>query len=183
MGNNGGGFINSGRGDDAGALAELRGMLGEEQYQLVRRRLERTRELLRDPQPLTPADAEVLRAAVAPLLRDVAATGLTVPGIRAEAHEDREWAVCGWIAEPGGYGQGIWIMRDRSPAEQVAELAEQFQQWASDQLADSGRPPAWPPCRAHDLDHGVGADVQDGSAVWVCGDSGTVISLIGSLPT
>jgi hypothetical protein len=49
----------------------MREMLGDEMYQ----RMQRSRELLRNPRPLSDADAEVLRAALAPVLRDVAAPG------------------------------------------------------------------------------------------------------------
>ena len=106
-------------------------------------------DLMWNPRPLSEPDAAVLRAAAAPLLRDLTAAGKPVPEIRAEAHEDRDGAVCGWIAEPGGYGQGIWVPRDRSPAEQLVELAGQFQDWADEQLDDGGRSSQWPLCPEH----------------------------------
>jgi len=172
LGNNGGGFFT--RGDDEA----VRQSLGEEHYQ----RMRRTMELMRNPRPLTEADAAVLRAAVAPLLRDLAATGMPLPDIRTEAHEDRECAVCGWIAMPGGFGQGVWVLRDHSHAEQVAELAEQFQNWAADYLVEAGHSPDWPACPAHGGDRGLAAEVRDGAAVWVCREDGRVISPIGALP-
>jgi aminoglycoside phosphotransferase (APT) family kinase protein len=155
----------------------IRERLGAEVYQ----RVQRTRELLRSPQPLTEADAAVLRAAAAPLLRDLAATRMPVPDIRSEAHEDRPWAVCGWIAGRGATGQGVWVMRDGSSAGQVRELAEQFQSWASDVLAGAGQSPEWPLCPEHDRGHGLMADVRDGAAVWVCLHPDHVIAPIGAL--
>jgi hypothetical protein len=174
VGNNGGGFFRS---NDPESAAAMREMLGDEMYQ----RMQRSRELLRNPRPLSDADAEVLRAALAPVLRDVAATGLRLPEIRYEAHEDREWSVCGWIAEPGGFGEGISVMRDRPHAEQVWQLAEQFQNWAADQLVDAGRTPTWPLCPEHDLAHGLEPDVRNSSAVWVCLETDRVIASIGAL--
>jgi hypothetical protein len=152
-------------------------MLGEEVYQ----RMQRTRELLRHPQPLTEPDAAALRAAAAPLLRDLAATGMPVPDIRTEAYEDRPWSVCGWIAGPGMPGQGVWVTRGGSPADRVRELAEQFQNWASDVLVDAGQPPQWPLCPEHDRGHGLMPEVSDGAAVWVCPCPDHVIAPIGAL--
>ena len=68
----------------------------------------------------------VLRAVLAPVLADLAASGVSPPDIREEAHEDREESVCAWIQGPGITGEGISVILDRSPAEQVAELAERF---------------------------------------------------------
>jgi hypothetical protein len=172
-GNNGGGFF-SGRNPEV-----IRDMLGEEVYQ----RVQRTRELLRNPQPLTEADAAMLWAALAPVLRDLTATRMPVPDIRAEAHEDRPWSVCGWIAQPGGFGQGIWVVRDAPHANQVWELAEQFQNWASDVLVDAGQTPEWPLCPEHNRRHGLMADVRDGAAVWICLHPEHVIAPIGALPS
>jgi hypothetical protein len=170
-GSNGGGVFSS-RNPEV-----VREMLGEEVYQ----RMQRTRELLRHPQPLTEADAAVLRAAAAPLLRDLAATRMPLPDIRTEAYEDRPWSICGWIAGRGMTGQGIWVMRDGSPADQVRELAEQFRNWASDVLVDAGQSPEWPPCPEHDRGHGLWADVRGGAAVWVCLHPDHVIAPIGAL--
>ena len=52
-------------------------------------RRDRSRALSRNPRPLSARQAAILREAVAPLLRDMAATGQTPPEIRAEAHADR----------------------------------------------------------------------------------------------
>ena len=59
----------------------IRERLGAEVYQ----RVQRTRKPPRSPQPLTEADAAVLRAAAAPLLRDLAATRMPVPDIGTQA--------------------------------------------------------------------------------------------------
>jgi hypothetical protein len=125
----------------------------------------------------------VLRQAVAPLLTDLAASGLSLPDIREEAHEERELAsACGWIQGPGGTGQGISVPLDSPAAEQVMWLAEQFQDWAADQLHDAGRPPEWPACPQHPIPpRRLEPEVRDGRASWVCLESGQVIWPIGEL--
>ena len=69
----------------------------------------------------------MLRAAAAPLPRDMEATGQGLSSTREEAHDDRgQDAVCAQLQRPGGqYGQGISIALCRSPATQFCYLAEQ----------------------------------------------------------
>jgi len=188
LGDNGGGFFHV-RADDPGALAAareelmapLREMAGEEEFA----RIQRSRELGEHPRPLTDVERSVLRETAAPLLRDLAATGMSLPDIREEAHEDPGTeAVCAWIQEPGGTGQGICIWLGNPPARQLEQLAEQFQGWAADRLHDAGRSPGWPGCPehpGHPAPHRLEPDVRDGAAVWVCLENGRVIGKIGTL--
>jgi len=91
----------------------MRETLGEEGFA----GLQRSWELGQTPRPLTDTERAVLRRVVAPLLADLAASGLPVPDIRAEAHEEREESVCGWIQGPDGTGEGIcWTPRRPSRA-------------------------------------------------------------------
>jgi hypothetical protein len=127
-------------------------------------------------------EAAVLRQAAEPLLADLAASSLDVPDIRDEAHEEREAAVCGWIQGPGQTGEGIWVLLDSPPAEQVTQLAEQVQNWAADQLHDAGRPPEWPQCPQHPSPpHRLDPQLRDGRASWVCWQTGQVIWPVGEL--
>lgn len=129
------GFLGPG---DVGAPSRVEAVLGPGAC----RRVLAARELALNPRPLTDMEAAVLRDAAAPLLADLAATGMPAPDIRYEAREDRDGeAVCGFIQGPGITGEGIWVYLDRSPAEQVAELAEQVQNWAADRLHDAGQRP------------------------------------------
>jgi hypothetical protein len=178
LGSNGGGFVNV-RGDDPGALAAMREMMGAESFA----RWPRSQELLEHPRPLTDMERSVLREAAAPLLADLAARGMSLPDIREEAREERaEASVCAWIQGPGRAGEGIWVLLESSPEERVAQLAEQFQNWAADQLLDAGLPPRWPACPEHPSSpHRLEPDVRDGAAVWVCWESGHVIGAIGAL--
>lgn len=187
LGDNGGGFFRV-RADDPAALAAareelqapLRAMVGEEEFG----RIQRSRELREHPRLLTDQERSVLREAAAPLLRDLAATGMSLPDIRDEAHEDGgAGAVCAWIQGPGPTGEGLRIWLDSSPARQVEQLAGQFQSWAADQLHDAGRPPGWPGCPDHEHPdpYRLEPDVRDAAAVWVCLGSGQVIAEIGAL--
>jgi hypothetical protein len=179
------GFFFTSRSDDPDAVeleaqrtARLRAMLGDEDYE----RLERSRALSRHPRPLTPEESSVLRAAVAPLLRDMEATGRALPDIREEAHEERgEDAVCAWIQESGGiYGQGISVLRNSAPADRLFFLAEQLQSWAGDVQVDPGRRP-WPDCPDHTGSHTLAPDTRDEVAVWYCPETGHVIARMGML--
>jgi hypothetical protein len=182
---NGGGFVNLRRGDpdraqvEAEYAARVRAMVGDEAYE----RIGRSRALGLNPRPLTGEEKVILGAAVAPLLRDMEATGQALPGIREEAHEDLgEDAVCAWIQEPGsGCGQGIRVLCYYSPGEQLCSLAEQVQDWAADVQVDPGRRP-WPDCPDHPGSHALIPDTRDGTAVWCCPQGGHVIAEIGLLP-
>ncbi len=175
-GNNGGGFF---RLDDPAAVAAMRERMGAEAFDSW----QRSRELSRRPRPPDDRERAVLREAAAPLLADLTASGMSLPDIREEAHEERAAAsVCAWIQGPDGTGEGISVMLDSSPAERVAELAEQFQNWAADQLHEAGRLPAWPRCPEHPSSpHRLEPEVRDGAAVWACLESGQVIWAIGAL--
>lgn len=139
------------------------------------------RRLLANPRPLSEPEQAVLRQAVAPLLADLATSGLSLPDIRDEAHEERAApSTCGWIEGPGRTGEGISVRLDSSAAEQVAQLAEQIQNWAADQLHDSGHTSEWPACPRHrDAPHRLQPEVRDGVAVWTCPQTGELIWPIG----
>lgn len=179
--NNGGGFINYRPDDPAAAETaaawrqQTRETLGEEGFA----RWQRTRDLYQNPRPLDDTERAVLRRAAAPLLADL----VPLPDIREEAHEEREESACGWIQEPDGTGTGIWVLLDTSPAGQVAQLAEQFQDWATDRQHDADRPLDWPACPRHPgaPPHRLTPEVRDDRAVWTCWESHQVIWPIGEL--
>ncbi len=180
---NGGGFFNVRRDDPDGPErlaqyhADLRARVGDEVFD----RIQRSRALGDSPRPLTDAQKEVLRQAVAPVLRDLEATGQTLPDIREEVHEDcGEDAVCAWIHHPGG-GEGIRVWLNGSAAFQLYSLAEQLQSWKVDQLVDSGQGPWWPCCPQHPAGCRLEPDIDDEAAVWRCSRSGQVVAAIGSL--
>jgi hypothetical protein len=178
--------MSSGRGivrrlDDPGATAampdetaDLRARIGDEAVDQVQRSI----VLHRQPRPLASEQAAVLREAVAPVLRDLRATGETLPDIREESHHDRgEDAVCAWVEGPDRTGQGLDIWLNGSAAFQLYSLAGQLQSWKVDQLGPGSW---WPRCPRH-ADCGLTAYIDGELAVWTCPASDQVIAPIGSL--
>jgi hypothetical protein len=109
--------------------AILRDRMGTEAFE----RMKRSQALSENPRQLSDQDRRVLCETLAPLLRDLAATGQTLPDIREEAHEDRgEGSVCAWIQLAGGGGQGISIELYRDEQARLYYLAEQLQDWKND---------------------------------------------------
>src|SRR5450756_2808858 len=136
---NGGGIFNNAN----EAHETLRNRLDGSQWE----RVQRSRDLRSRPQPLTGDERQVLRETVAPLLRDLVATGMSLPDIREEAHADSGVeAVHAWIKDSDRAGTSIQIWMSVPPVARVVMLAEQIQEWAGDRLHDAGRPAAWPGC-------------------------------------
>lgn len=173
MDGNGGGFF---RRDDPEAAAFLRQRLGDEAFE----RWQRDLELSEHPRPLADAERAVLWEALAPVLRDLAATGTSAPVIREEAHEEGDELVCAWLEGPDGTGQGIRVALYYPPAERLVDLADQVQEWVIEELHAAGKSPVWPPCQRHP-NHPLQPEVRDEAAVWICPGTSQVISAIGAL--
>jgi hypothetical protein len=161
------------------AAAGMRVGLGDD-------REERIEESLLDqaePRALTP-ERQIVRETAAPLLHDLAVTGMRLPDVREEArYACPADHVCAWIQEPNGRGaSGISILTLVPQAERVSLLAEQIQNWAADQLHDAGRSPEWPVCPDHPASGRAFPQVIEESPVWICAETGHVISTIGYLP-
>jgi hypothetical protein len=174
-------FFIQGSPEETAHFAALRQRLGDEAVD----RMLRSRELRRHPRPLTDAERSVLDAAMAPVLRDLRAVGAIVPEVRYEALEDRgPDCVCALIGPAGQSlgSQGIWVAAGSSPAEQVAGLAEQVQEWEVEALAAAGMPATWPECPEHPDSHPLQPVVShDGRASWRCPRRGLTVGAIGEL--
>jgi hypothetical protein len=179
-----GGFMTLRDGDPRNAeleakwWARIRAQVGDEATE----RMQHSHGLSRNPRPLTDAEAAILWDAVAPLLRDMDATGQTRPDIRADAHEHRGAdGLCGWIQEPDGRcGQGITVWLNCARADQLWYLAGQFQDWAGDGQYDPARRP-WPECPDHPGTHPLEPEVLEQVAVWYCPRTLQVVADIGAL--
>jgi hypothetical protein len=170
------------RKDDPQAEAKLRSFhepmrvrIGDEAFD----RLMRSMELMKHPRELTDAQRALLRDALAPVLRDLAAAGHSAPLIHEESRQDLgEDAICAWLEAPDGTGQGLQVWLNGSAAHQLYSLAEQLQEWMVDQRV------TWPPCPVHlDAGHPLEADVRNEEAVWCCPRDGQPVAAIGSLPS
>lgn len=134
-----------------------------------------------DPWPLSARQAAILWEAVEPLLRDMEATGQPQPDIQAEAHAGPGvGVVCAWIRDLGSTGRQITVLSPGQRGDQLADLAEQLQDWATNAQADPQQP-RWPDCRAHPGEHRLDPQALGETAVWSCPQTGRVIAEIGAL--
>jgi hypothetical protein len=171
-------FFLAGSPEEAAHLAVLRERFGDEMVD----RLQRSRELMRHPRPLADSERGVIREALAPVLRDLRATGAIVPEVREEARDDRAGeAVSAWVTSDDGGGMGVWVSLAGSPAERVAQLAEQVQEWEVEQLCWAGRSATWPECPEHPGSHPLEPAVIGGVAEWRCPRSQRAAGTIGGL--
>ena len=121
-----------------------------------------------------------LERALRPVLADLRATGVPVPQIVDSdwtGEADRPGAT---LWSPDGSGQGVAVHRGRPPAEQVADVADQVQEWVVEELWRRA-PTNWPRCPHHPTTHPLAARLQSGAAWWVCPRDGVAVSEIGSL--
>jgi hypothetical protein len=145
------------------------------------RAMEESRALSLHPRPLSARQAAILWEAVAPLLRDMAATGQALPDIRAEAHAYRGVGiVCAWIQDPGGDGRTVSVLPPRQRGDQLCDLAEQLQDWTRNVQVDAQQCP-WPDCPAHPGAHRLEPQATGETAEWFCPQTSRVVAEIGAL--
>ncbi|MFD4139647.1 hypothetical protein [Streptomyces sp. NPDC058572] len=82
---------------------------------------------------------------------------------------------------PDGSGQGLMPAMGATPAERLASLAEQVQEWAVEALWSEGASAVWPHCPVHPDTHPLTATVVAGTAVWACPKNGATVTRIGTL--
>lgn len=76
----------------------------------------------------------------------------------------------------------LQVVPEESAYAQVAMVADQFQDWAVEELCSMGRSTSWPECPIHPRSHPLAAVVDGTRAVWRCPKSEQVIAEIGALP-
>lgn len=160
-------------------LAAIGDEAGAEAADAARRSMQRVRR----PQPLTGTAGSELQASLAPVLRDISATGAIVPEVREEAHEDLgSDLVSAWLQRPDGVGgSGVRVDLALSPESRLADVAAQLQEWEVEELAAAGRPATWPECPEHPDSHPLAPEVRDGAAVWCCPRSGRAEYPVGGV--
>jgi hypothetical protein len=124
---------------------------------------------------------EKLRESIDRVLPDLLATSGLTPEIR-----DVEWAAdpplqSAMLHSPDGTGRGISVRSDEGPAERVADLADQIQEWAVEELCAIGQPATWPECPEHPDSHPLAPVAVGGVAVWECPRSNRIVAEIGHL--
>jgi hypothetical protein len=129
----------------------------------------------------------VLAAAFAPLLRDLETGHVPEPRIGEPGPPFFDPSEPGlMLYAPDGSGQGIRLLSDAPRSVQLANLADQVQEWAVEALWSIGRSAVWPQCPEHPDSHPLQPQVVDeytsaAHAVWRCPKSGHVIAPIGEL--
>ena len=124
---------------------------------------------------------EELAAALDVVLGDMRATCAVRPAVAVEADFMGLGEDVVMIYAPDGSGQGVSVLEGRSPADQLADLADQVQGWAVEELCAAGKPATWPECPTHPDSHPLRAEVIKGVAVWSCPRTRRVIAPVGEL--
>jgi hypothetical protein len=124
---------------------------------------------------------ESLREALDRVIPDLLATS----GLTAEIR-DVEWAAApplqtAMLHSPDGSGRGISVRSSEDPTEQLADLADQVQEWAVEELCAIGQSATWPECPEHPGSHPLSPVAVDGVAVWQCPMSHQIVAEIGHL--
>ncbi|MEU5684301.1 hypothetical protein [Streptomyces venezuelae] len=122
---------------------------------------------------------EELATLLEPVLRDVKATC----AVRVRVREEWDAAVGELVMlyGPDGSGAGLVPRFGASDAEQVADFADQAQDWAVEALCAELKPAVWPECPEHPDAHPLAAGVVRGVAVWSCPMSRRVVARVGEL--
>ena len=121
-----------------------------------------------------------LAAALAPVLRDLEACAAPIPRVEESDWQDWPGAESAMLWDVDGSAAGAWVDTTLTPAEQVAMLADQVQDWAVESVR-RGTSSNWPPCPDHPANHPLGARVVDAVATWCCPASGRAVVPIGSM--
>jgi hypothetical protein len=115
------------------------------------------------------------------VLGDLTATTALAPRIVDREWDDLPGRAGAFVYAEDGSGQGIAVTVDNDQGARQAELADQIQEWAVEELNRLGKPAVWPECPEHPDSHPLDP-VYDGThAVWRCPKTGHTVSPIGEL--
>jgi hypothetical protein len=126
---------------------------------------------------------EELSAALVPVLRELRASCGVSADIRESSLASRWNPTAVMILDPDGFGQAVGVTSGRPYTEQVAELADQVQEWAVEALWRASLPAVWPECPAHPNSHPLKPEIRGDQAIWCCPHTGTMVAPIGGLPS
>jgi hypothetical protein len=117
-----------------------------------------------------------------PILADFRASGSPPPRIEPSDWQTWQPSESAFLRADDGSGMGVWINLDAPPAQQFAELADQFQDWAVENLPRVHQPTNWPRCPAHPETHPMQAQLRGDEATWVCPAGADIVFRIGHYP-
>lgn len=116
-----------------------------------------------------------------PLIMDIEATAGIVPDVEDTSWDPDPEAVSVIVGKAGIKQQGVRIWLNLSPAERLADLARQVQEWQIETQWRAGGNTSWPNCPIHPDRHPMAAEVRGESASWCCPELGTAVGKIGEL--
>lgn len=115
------------------------------------------------------------------VLWDLRTSGLPSPRVEPSDWQSWEPSESATLYAPDGSGMGVWVDLSAGTAQQLADLADQVQEWAVEELCRVRLPTSWPRCEAHPDNHPLQARVRKGNAVWACPKKGAADVLVGQL--
>jgi hypothetical protein len=115
------------------------------------------------------------------VLSDLMRTTEVSPEVRDAEWSGIEGQVGAMLWLPDAGGAGIWIMKGSDRTHQVANVADQAQDWVVEALWRAGRSPVWPECPEHPNTHPLRPVEMNRAAQWVCPVSLKAVATIGSL--
>jgi hypothetical protein len=94
-------------------------------------------------------------------------------------HHGKE-VICVMFLNKDGHGQGI-LVPDGDRPRRLAQVADQVQEWAVEELWNQGRPATWPECPFHPGSHPLEPAVMADAALWRCPKTAEPVGAIGEL--
>jgi hypothetical protein len=131
---------------------------------------------------LTAAERAELHAELAPVLADLSVSGSLAPEVTERACSPAPGLSC-FLYQPGrGSYWGITVRAGLPPAQRLANLAYQVQDWAVEAAWTAGEDMIWPGCEAHPQAHPLVPAVSTaGQAVWRCPQTESDVCAVGRL--
>jgi hypothetical protein len=117
---------------------------------------------------------EALRNALDVLLPELQRTS----GLRPRLEERGDWVM---LLNQNGNGQGVQL-RGRGEPDELAQLADQIQEWAVEELWNQDRSATWPECPFHPNSHPLEPAVVAGTATWRCPRTSEALQPSGRSP-
>jgi hypothetical protein len=99
---------------------------------------------------------------------------------RAMVNRDGKEVTYVMFLNENGHGQGI-LVPEGNWSHQLAQVADQVQEWAVEELWNQGRPATWPECPFHPESHPLEPAVVAGTALWRCPKTAELVAAIGQL--
>jgi len=125
-----------------------------------------------------------LASALQPVLHDLGTERHVAAQVRDEPWASAPGQLSCQLRNPAdGSSRGIYVLAADSPAQRVASLADQVQEWTVEALWKAGFAATWPECPLHPGSHPLQAATTLDTAIWRCPKLGQQVAIIGSLQT